>query len=135
VGDPANHIPLGARIWSDLNDAQVNALHLRPIESVYLKALHHYGAFVMDERGCGGRRCSAEGPLVGMSNLDPPEEAAAYGNVPEGNRYASEHEWSVTPIAGGLTPRYIFAAPWKPPIDFAQHLHVVDPCYAVGSCG
>ena len=136
LGDPERHIPLGARIWLDLDDAQIAALGLSDVESTYLRALHRYGAFVMDERTCGPRgRCSSEGPLVGFSSLDPPQEAWSFGAEPPGNTYAREHGWRAVTILGGETPRYVLAGPWSPPIDFARHLHIVDPCYAARTCG
>jgi hypothetical protein len=30
--------------------------------------------------------------------------------------------------------RYIGADPWNPGVDWTKHLHIVDPCYAKGSC-
>jgi len=136
AGNAANHIPLGARIWSDLTDAQVRAMNLTQTETAYLIALHHYGAFVMDMGGCVQQaQCSSEGPLVGFNTLDPPEEGWAYGNTPAGNSYAAAHGWNPVNVSGGDTPRYVFAGPWDPAgINFAQHLHIVDPCYAAGTC-
>jgi len=136
TGTPSSHVPLGARIWSDLTDAQVAALGVSALESAYLVSLHHYGAYVIDEGGCGSP-CAAEGPLVGILSLDPPQEAWSYGNVPPGNTYAAAHNWTVVPAAqvGGSSARYIFRIPWNPAgINWSQHLHVLDPCTAKGTC-
>jgi hypothetical protein len=46
-----NGIPHGSRIWSDLTDAQVNALGFDTISTMLLKALYHYGGFVTDTNG------------------------------------------------------------------------------------
>ena len=139
LGEPSGHIPLGARLWLDLTDSQVNALGLSRAETVVLQALHHYGAYVMDiGTGCGDApRCKAEGALLNVMWLDPPQEAWSYGHEPPGNVYARRAGWGAITVAGDLTPRYVYADPWRPLERVGgpeRHVHIVDPCYAKGSC-
>lgn len=145
AGEPRRHIPLGARIWSDLTERQVDALRLGPAATVYLKALHAYGAYVLDVRS-GCERCEAsEGALLTLESFEPPQEEWSYGRQPVDVLLGRALGWHPVQVArrgegsdvGDLTPRYIGASPWRPYAHAGgavSHLHVVDPCYASGEC-
>jgi hypothetical protein len=46
-----NGAPMGARLWLNLTDAQIDALGMPVTKTIVAKALAHYGLFVMDSAG------------------------------------------------------------------------------------
>jgi hypothetical protein len=60
-----NGAPLGARIWLNMTDAQIDAQGMPPTKVTVAKALAHYGAFIMDSAGARAwsiHRDGASGP-------------------------------------------------------------------------
>lgn len=130
-------VPNGAHLWLDLSDAQVAALPVTAWEKTVLRALHHYGAYVLDS-GSGADR--AHGLFVPWW-----EDDAQYSSMGKTNplvQWAASQGWnpnSVAPRNGTFrsTTRYTFSDSWNPLTSiggWAAHLHVVDPCYAQGTC-
>ena len=136
-GSPANHVPMGARLWLDLTDAQIDAMGLTPPERTILKTWHHYGVYVMDVgNGCTHCMSSEGSPFANMGPVgDPPEEESAYGAQPASALMGQSDGWQAVNISGATIPRYAFADPWKPGVTLINHIHIVDPCYAQGTCG
>ena len=100
-------IPHGSRIWSDLTDAQVDALGLDQLSSMILKALHAYGGFVTDTNGW---------MAFDVRNLmDTPSTAqgAAWWSANGGNNPALNNE---------------------PTSFFTTHFHVLQVCVTQGTC-
>ncbi|HEV3157838.1 MAG TPA: hypothetical protein VGZ00_10870 [Candidatus Baltobacteraceae bacterium] len=118
----------GMRVQLDLTDAQINALSVTAWEKTILHALHDYGGYLMDTGG--GDMPHTDG-LVGVM-FESPEPYAAYGNAVPLDAWAQSVGWQAITIAGAGT-RYIGADPWTP-LNWAQHLRIVDPCYAMGTC-
>jgi hypothetical protein len=130
---PGPHVPNGAHLWLDLSDAQVAALPLRGWEKTVLRALHHYGAYVEDTVS-GGER--AHGLFVPWFEDDA--QYSAFGRPSPLAAWAREQNWRPVPIrprslAHRSTTWFTFSENWAP-LDWASHLHVVDPCYAQGTC-
>jgi hypothetical protein len=120
---------LGGRLWYDVPDATTNAnTALRPWEKAILNALHDYGGYLEDDfaggsgvSGIGFMAESGEAPWA-FGQPDPFAALAAQG-------------WNVVTVSGSFTPRYVGADPWQPTgVNFAAHMHWLDPCSARGSC-
>jgi hypothetical protein len=116
----------------DLSKDQIEALHVMPWEKAMLRALHDYGGFIMD---AGGDPQDHTGGVV-SAELEDDAQFAAFGNNPTPmQRWAASIGWGAVPIRinpdGGwaTATRYIATDHWKP-VDWATHLHIVDPCYA-----
>jgi hypothetical protein len=105
-----NGIPHGSRIWSDLNDAQVNALGFDNISTMLLKALYHYGGFVTDTNGWVGFdiRNVMESPVTTDGQI----------------------WWNQN---GGLAPS-VPALNKQPASFFITHFHVLQVCVTQGGC-
>lgn len=102
-----NGIPHGSRIWSDLTDAQVDALKFDKISGMLLKALFHYGGFVTDTNGW---------VAFDIRNvLESPE-------TPDGVIFWAQ--------SGGNT----LSLNSQPATFFTQHLHVLQICVTQGTC-
>lgn len=136
-GSASSHVPMGARLWLDLTDAQIDALGLTAPERTVLKTWHHYGVYVMDvTNGCTQCNSSEGNPLASLMPVgDPPEEEWAYGAQPASEVMAQGLGWQAVSISGAPTPRFALADPWRPGVTLINHVHVVDPCYAQGTCG
>jgi hypothetical protein len=131
------HLPNGAHLWLDLNDAQVNALPVTRWEMTILRALHHYGAYVLDS-GSGSDRAHG----VFSPWFEDDAQFTALGVPNPMVRFAQRAGWnriSIPPHDGRFhsTYRYTFTDSWSP-LDgvggWRAHMRVVDPCYAQGSC-
>ncbi len=131
-------IPAGARVWSDLTDAQVNGnANLTPDDKTILIALHHYGAYIRDSNANsptppghvslyldqGGTVGASETPMYVLGQSRSAQ--VLYSNAGEW-----QHITSTSP------DRYIFGDPWLPNVSggILSHLHIVDTCYAAGTC-
>ncbi|MEA2663211.1 MAG: hypothetical protein QOI11_155 [Candidatus Eremiobacteraeota bacterium] len=130
---PGPHVPNGAHLWLDLSDAQIAALPVRGWEKTILRALHRYGAYVEDT-GSGGER--AHGLFAPWFEDDA--QYSAFGRRNPLAAWAREQSWQPVPIrartaAHRPTTWFTFSENWAP-LDWASHLHVVDPCYARGAC-
>lgn len=120
---------LGARLWYDVPDATTNAnAALRPWEKAILNALHDYGGYLEDDVS-GGAGASGIGFLA-----ESGEAAYAFGQL---DPFASltAQGWSAVNVSGALGTRYIGADAWNPSgVNFAAHLHWLDPCSARNAC-
>lgn len=126
------HVPMGALLWSDLSDATVNALSIPADGKTLLRNLHNYGWFVGDTQ-CSGNPCPQANANFNFGMfVEPDVQFAAFGVTPPIVSYAIAQGWSSVVIGGSAT-RYILCDPctW---IDWRAHLHIVDPCYAQGTC-
>jgi hypothetical protein len=105
-----NGIPHGSRIWSDLTDAQVDALGFDTISTMILKALYHYGGFVTDTNGWVGLdvRNIMEAPITS-----------------QGQTWWNQN--------GGLAPS-VPALNKQPASFFTTHFHVLQVCVTQGNC-
>ena len=66
---------------------------------------------------------------------DNAESYQAFGASPPLNSWALANRWNGITIGGSTWPT--LADPWSPLSSvggWKAHLHVVDPCYAQGSC-
>jgi hypothetical protein len=103
--------PIGARLWLNMTDAQINAAISHPVERIVAKAIAHYGAYITDTSG--GQffqvyRSGAGGPA---------SEAAAWTKVQ-------------STILGGSNN-------WLPddwPKSISNYFQFVDPCVAQTTC-
>lgn len=127
------HVPNGAHLWLDLSDREIESLAVRPWEKTILRALHDYGAYVEDTIGGGERAHGLFAPW-----FEDDAQYAPFGRPNPLLAWAQEQGW--TPIrlrpkteAYRATTLYQYTETWKP-VDWAAHLHVLDPCYARGSC-
>jgi hypothetical protein len=59
--------PNGARFWSDITDAQVNATSWPPAKKAIWKTLHHYGGIIFDTTGGYGSGFSVQ--ILGSSGF------------------------------------------------------------------
>ncbi len=130
---PGPHVPNGAHLWLDLNDAQIAALPAQAWEKTILRALHHYGAYVEDTIHGGDRAHGLFAPW-----FEDDAQYSAFGQPDPLVAWAREQRWH----ADLMRPRTLahrptvwlrFSDEWKP-LDWAEHLHVLDPCYARGDC-
>jgi hypothetical protein len=134
---PDNHcmnnegFPFGTRLWYDLSDAQVAALpNLNGDEKTILRAMHHYGAFVIDIGGCRGSSCAPNNGLG--SHFENQEPYWTYGaGVDPTVAYAMSHGWQH--VVSGAVNRWSLDLN-GPTIDFLHHLHVVAPCVTLRTC-
>jgi hypothetical protein len=125
------NIPLGARIQLDLTDQQIDAIPgVSPWQRPILHALHRYGAYVMDTGGG-----TSTGNLIEFKIDDPTPYVIYAPAIPvPWDQMAKAWGWYNEVIAGSGTTEPRYWAPDKWGVDFAQHLRIVDPCYAMGTC-
>jgi hypothetical protein len=121
------HVPNGAHVWLDLSDAAIDALSVKPWEKTILHALHQYGAFVGDTKGVNPSH---------TDNLNQIRFESGAQFVPFGAASAMDTEaqnlgWNPVDVNGAT--RYVGSDDWQP-VNWQQHLHIVDPCYAQGTC-
>jgi hypothetical protein len=141
-GNPsANGIPAGARIWSDLTDAQVNSnSNLTGDDKTILIALHHYGAYIRDSDANPGQTKGNISLFLdgGGTSTDGSNNSWMYElgvSRWAQSAYQQAGEWSPVTISSSDI-RYIFGDPWTPSVSggILSHLHIVDVCYAAGTC-
>jgi hypothetical protein len=125
---PGPHVPNGARIWLDLPDSAIDGMRIAPWEKAILRAMHDYGGYVMDVGG--DDRPHASGLINVM--LEDDAQFEAFGAPSPVATWAEHSGWRRVSVRGAA--RYIGADPWNPGVDWTKHLHIVDPCYAKGSC-
>ena len=140
VNCTGTNAPLGAHIWLDLSDAQVNALPLAAWEKTLLRAMHNYGGYLMDS---GGSPTQYANGYTAFAHIEDDGQYSAFGNASPWAAWAQSQGWNPTAIPAA-SAGYISAtrwispnSPWNPLASvggWAQHLHVVDPCYAQGAC-
>jgi hypothetical protein len=138
TGSP--NAPLGSHIWLDLSDAQVNALPIAAWEKTLLRAMHNYGGYLMDS---GGSPQTYTDTLARFASFEDDGQYSAFGVTSPWQTWAAAQGWnaaSISPASAGYiqATRYISPnSPWNPLSSvggWKQHLHIVDPCYAHGSC-
>jgi uncharacterized membrane protein len=133
-------VPNGAHLWLDLTDKEVSALPITAWEKTVLRAMHDYGAYVMD---FGGESAAHTDTLAHLTPFEGAENYVPFGVEPPFYTWAHEQGW--TPV--GIRPagaddraavRWTFTDHWDPLAPLggwkSGHLHVLDPCYAKGSC-
>lgn len=123
------NVPNGARIWLDVPDATIAAMGLPAWQKAILTAMHDYGGYVMDVGGSNTTKAT------GLMNVMFEDNAsyAAFGQSSPMDQFAQSNGWN--PVSVGGATRYIAQPdPWNPGINWAQHLHIVDPCYGQGTC-
>ena len=116
VGAP----PLGSLLWLDYTDAQVDALGVPAWEKPILKAIHNHGAYVGDQ---GSR-------LTGHILINI---------IPEGRetytQYGATQPFVTVANANGVGSNGVFYPFQFSGVNWASHLHVVDPCVPLGLTG
>lgn len=127
-------VPNGAHVWLDVSDAAIEAMPLRAWEKTILHALHDYGAFVGDSQGTPRDHTDT---LVQFMFEDD-AQFAPFGITPPMSVQARSLGWNPVTVgarssAYGRATRWTAADDWQP-VDWAAHLHVLDPCYAKGTC-
>jgi hypothetical protein len=134
---PGPDLPNGAHLWLDVDDARVNALAVTSWEKTILRALHHYGAYVLDSGSGSDRAHGVFSPWfeddAQFAALGVPDPMVAFARRAGWNRIA------IPPHDGRFRSayRYSFTDSWKPLESIGgwrAHVHVVDPCYARGNC-
>jgi hypothetical protein len=129
--------PLGGREWYDVPCATTQAdSTLHPWEKAILCALNQYGAFVGDDLGGGSTFVGGVAPQMESeepwydfygSNYTSPFAALAYQG------WYSFAIANAHPAVNGT--RWVGADPWQPAdVNFAAHIHWLDPCSARGTC-
>jgi len=127
------NLPNGAHVWLDLSPAAINALPITAAEKVLLTAMHNYGGYIMDSSGQTGSRTS--GVMYLENTWDNSESYQPFGASAPLSSWALANGWNGVTVGGSTWPT--FADPWSPLSSvggWKAHLHVVDPCYAQGSC-
>ena len=118
-------LPMGAHLWLDYTDDQINALNLKPWEKTLVTAIAHYGIYLVDTSGLYGNDGITmqfeSGESYFMSGVSQPMTGVAAANgIPQSTWPDGSHYYRFTP--NGVN------------IDWAHHLHVLDPCVAKGTC-
>ncbi len=121
------NVPNGAHVWLDLSDAAIDALAVRPWEKTILHALHQYGAFVGDTKGV----TPAHTDNLNQIRFESNAQFVPFGAASAMDGVAKSLGWN--PVSVGGATRYVGSDDWQP-VNWKQHLHVVDPCYAQGTC-
>jgi hypothetical protein len=121
------HVPNGAHVWLDLSDAAINALSINPWEKTILHALHQYGAFVGDTKGI----TPSHTDNLNQIRFESGAQFIPFGAASAMDTEAKSLGWNPVSISGAT--RYVGSDNWQP-VNWQQHLHVVDPCYAQGTC-
>jgi len=128
----------GDHVWLDLSDAQIDALSGLPgtandaiWQKNVLKALHHYGGYIGDH---GYDDSHAGAPQILFEDSG---SYTALGIEAPWQTYAKANGWTLTTF--GTAHVWQFADPWNPLDDahvggWRAHLHIIDPCYAKGTC-
>jgi len=116
----ANAFPFGSLIWIDYTDAQIAALSIPAWERTIITALAHYGAYIGDQ---GGPFTASQLSLAFESG----QGYVLYGAAQPTQQVAVAAGIPFNSGIGG----YLFAFPG---VDFASHLHVLDPCIPQGTC-
>ncbi len=112
-----NAPPLGARLWLNLSDGQINALPVPPWKKTILRALHQYGGYVGDTTGgrvSWGIQAVSGSTYTSFGWKDPWVTFAQRAGV---------ERWD------GL---YYFDV--DSGVDWTRYLEVVDPCVAQRTC-
>ncbi|MDB5042414.1 MAG: hypothetical protein JWN27_3140 [Candidatus Eremiobacteraeota bacterium] len=141
-GDGQPSFVNGSHLWLDLSDSQIDGLSGLPGTSSdvawqrnVLKALHHYGGYVLDSGG--GGTATAGPPNIFL------EDSGSYtslGATAPWQTYGAANGWSLQTGGNFGTARYYqFTDNWNPLTSagvggWPAHLHILDPCYAKGSC-
>ncbi|MGA2392543.1 MAG: hypothetical protein ABSH03_04210 [Candidatus Lustribacter sp.] len=119
-------VPMGALIYLNLSDAQINALPattIAPYLLPILHALHQYGGYAMD--AYGGSASGA--PFWEYESFT---QYSSYGQAYPGTAFAVANGYS-----GYLNPSYLEYA--GGPIRWSQlapYVEVLAPCYARAAC-
>lgn len=121
------HVPNGAHVWLDLSDTAIDGLAVKPWEKTILHALHQYGAFVGDSKGVSPSHTDN----LNQIRFESGAQFVPFGATPAMDTVAKSLGWN--PVSIGSAIRYVASDNWQP-VSWRQHLHVVDPCYAQGSC-
>ena len=109
--------PLGARLWLDLTSSQIDALAVPAWKKTLLKAMHDYGIVVGDTNG---------GHASWGIQAESEQSYASFGRT---------SYWRTLGAASGLgtySGGYVFDI--QSGVDWAGHLHVLDPCVSQGTC-
>ncbi len=121
------HVPNGAHVWLDLSDAAIDALPAKPWEKTILHALHQYGGFVADTKGV----TPSHTDNLNQIRFESGAQFVPFGAVSAMDTEAQSLGWNPVNVNGAT--RYVGSDDWQP-VNWQQHLHVVDPCYAQGTC-
>jgi hypothetical protein len=126
-------IPNGAHIWLDQNGYSIAALPISAAEKTLLTAMNNYGGYIMDSYGQTGSR--ATGVMALDNTFENAQQFQAFNASAPLNAWALSSGWNGVTIGSSTWPT--LADPWTPLSSvggWAAHLHVVDPCYAQGTC-
>lgn len=141
---PGPDAPIGSHVWLDVPDSRVDALPIHRWEKAILRAMHHYGGYIMDT-GCQAPHCPAysDSLLDLMLAQEEDVQYIAFGAPSPWVTYAESHGWSPIPIRARnsnykAATRWLFTDNWNPLAAIggwnSGHLHILDPCYAKGPC-
>jgi parallel beta-helix repeat protein len=119
-----NAPPLGAHFWLDYTDAQIAALAIPTWEKTIVTALAHYGGYVLDQQGPNTKAYLANISIESGETYEAYSATQPIASVAAGAGISFNAGLS---SSGG----YIFALAG---IDYATHLHVLDPCIAQNTC-
>ena len=110
-------VPMGARLWLDMSDAQIDALAAPAWKKTILKALAHYGAIVGDT-GAYSQKFS-----FGLQ-FESGTTYTAMGHADKMAEWAAKQGFTGRPSYLGLGNV----------VDWGRYLRVLDPCVSRGSC-
>ena len=120
-------LPIGARIQYTLTFSQIDALSATPYQKVILRTLHRYGITVEDTDDWPGNQAARDGF---RTQWEDPTPYVVNGQAVPWSTIAPSMGWTYD--AG--TQTWSGPDPASADSDFAQHLVVTDPCYALGTC-
>lgn len=104
--------PLGARLWLNMTDTQINAAGLDPVKTLVAKGLAHYGAFLHDSTGTSSWLLRRSGAGSGQGATDWQAAINMYGSVLTSGSWLSDN--------------------W--PSAISTHFQWLDPCVSQLTC-
>jgi hypothetical protein len=111
-----NAPPMGARLWLDMSEAEVDALNVKPTLKTILHAFREYGAIAGDTGGGG----------YGLM-FESPETYHSFGLQSPLLQIAQREGWAL------YNGQYILR-PTEVPDSVWSRMKVLDPCVSGGTC-
>ncbi len=122
-------VPLGSRVWWQLNHSQTISLGLSWDMTVVLFALHDYGGFYTDSGGGTGVNGSGAGFGIRLENQEP---YWIYGNgVDPVLNWAINQNWNH--VTGSGINRYMIGTIGGS-LDILDNLKLIQNCVTIQSC-
>jgi hypothetical protein len=99
-----NGAPMGARIWLNMSDAQIETLGMPTAKAIVAKALAHYGAFIMDSAG-------AQAWSIHRDGAGAPASAVARWTTLKATVLGGSNTWLSDDWPSALAGKFLFLDP------------------------